>query len=53
MSANCEKISFFNSFIILVYKLLGPVDLFSFNFDIISFISSLFVSVMKNELLIR
>ena len=34
MSANCEKIPFFNSFEILVGKLLDPVDLFSFNFKI-------------------
>ena len=34
MSVNYEEISFFNSFRILVGKLLDPVDLFSFNFEI-------------------
>ena len=49
VSANCEEIFFFNSFRILVGKLLGSADLFSFNFEIVVLLSSLFSALMENE----
>ena len=49
MSGRWVKISFFNSFKMLVGRLFGPVDLSLFNEDIIKFNSFTSVGVMYND----